>query len=98
MARPWAASFSTPPQCSAPPWGPGPRAPRRRRGAGGRGAGGMDADARRRAVIDGDEYRALTILDGEGRGHVGSPHRVDDLGDDRAVAAPRGPGGGRRAP
>ena len=58
--------------------------------------GGMDADACRRAVIDGDEDRDLAILDGEGCGHVGSPHRVDGLGDDRAVVAARAAGAAAR--
>lgn len=62
----------------------------------------MDADVRRRAVVDRDEYRRLAVLDGEGRGHVGSPDRIDDLGDDRAVVAAQAaeaarPGGRREA-
>ena len=34
--------------------------------------GGVDADALRRAVIDGDEHRDLAVLEGERGGHVGS--------------------------
>ena len=58
--------------------------------------GGVDADAFRRAVIDGDEHRDLAVLDGEGGGHVGSPHRVDRLRDDRAVVVARAAGAARR--
>lgn len=49
--------------------------------------GGMDADACRRAAVDGDERRHLALLGGEDRGPVGSPYRVDGLRDDRAVVA-----------
>jgi hypothetical protein len=47
--------------------------------------GGMDADAFRRAMIDGDEDRDLAMLDGDRCGHVGSPHGVDTLWNNRAV-------------
>ena len=53
---------------------------------------GVDADAFRRAMVDGDEDRDLAVLDGEGCGHVGSPHRVDRLRDDRAVVVARAAG------
>jgi hypothetical protein len=86
MARPRAASFSTPPKCGDA------LAVRLERLVAGAVEGGMDADACRRAVIDGDEHRHLTAHDGEGCGHVGSPHRVDGLGDDRAVVASRAAG------
>jgi hypothetical protein len=32
--------------------------------------GGVDADAFRRAMVDGNEHRHLAVLDGEGCGHV----------------------------
>ena len=62
----------------------------------------MDADAFRRAVVDGDEDCHLAMIPGEGGGHVGSPHRVDRLRNDRAVMTARaagrtGPGRRRQA-
>ena len=54
--------------------------------------GGVDACALGRAVVDGDEHRDLTMLRGEGGGHVGAPHRVYGLGDDRAVVIVRAVG------
>ena len=54
--------------------------------------GGVDADAFRRAVVDGDEHGDLAVLDGEGGGHVGSPHGVDGLRNDRAVMVARATG------
>ena len=52
----------------------------------------VDADAFRRAMIDGDEDGDLAVLDGEGCGHVGSPHPVDGLRDDRPVVVARAAG------
>ena len=52
----------------------------------------MDADAFRRAVVDGDEDCHLAMIPGEGGGHVGSPHRVDRLRNDRAVMTARAAG------
>ena len=97
MPRPAAASFSTPPKCSVDAL-----ADRLQRLVAGAVEGGVDADAFRRAVIDGDEDGDLAVLDGEGRGHVGSPHGVDGLRDDRAVVVARAAGaagaGRRRRP
>jgi hypothetical protein len=36
----------------------------------------VDTDALGRTVLDGDEDRNLTVLKGQGGGHVGAPHRV----------------------
>jgi hypothetical protein len=47
--------------------------------------GGEDADSLGRAMVDGDEDRDLALLHREACGHVGAPHRVDRLRDDRAV-------------
>jgi hypothetical protein len=51
--------------------------------------GGVDADALGRAMVDGDEDRDLALLHREAGRHVGAPHRVDGLRDDRAVVAAR---------
>jgi hypothetical protein len=53
------------------------------------GGRAVDADAFRRAVIDGDEDGNLAVLDGDRRGHVGAPHRIDRVWDDRAVVVAR---------
>ena len=37
--------------------------------------GGVQADALARAVVDGDEDVDLALAGGDGRGHVGAPHR-----------------------
>jgi hypothetical protein len=47
--------------------------------------GGMDAHTLRRTMIDGNKDRYLTVLPGEGGGHIGAPHRIDALGDDRPI-------------
>jgi hypothetical protein len=87
MARPEAAPFSTPLRRS------GHALPDRLQRLVARAVqGGMDADAFRRAMIDGDEDRDLAMLDGERRGHVGSPHGVDGLRNDRAVMVARAAG------
>jgi hypothetical protein len=84
MARPEAAPFSTPLRRS------GHALPDRLQRLVARAVqGGMDADAFRRAIIDGDEDRDRAMLDGERRGHVGSPHGVDGLRDDCAVVVAR---------
>jgi hypothetical protein len=40
-------------------------------------------------MVDGDEDGDMAVLDGDRRGHVGSPHRIDRLRDDRAVVVSR---------
>ena len=52
----------------------------------------MDADAFRRAVVDRDEDCHPARIPGEGGGHVGSPHRVVRLRNDRAVMTARAAG------
>ena len=47
--------------------------------------GRMDAHTLGRTMIHRDKDGHLTILAGEGRGHIGSPYHVDALGDDRPV-------------
>jgi len=49
---------------------------------------GMNADALRRAVIDGDEHRGLTLARHD-RGQVGAPHRVNSVGGDAAIVSLR---------
>jgi hypothetical protein len=84
MPRPEALPFSTPPKRSATPCRTGSsaswRVPWR---------AAVDADAFRRAMVDGDEDGNLAVLDGDRRGHVGAPHGVDRLRDDRAVVVAR---------
>ena len=48
----------------------------------------VDADALGLVVVDGDEDRDLPLL-GPGRRHVGAPHGVDPVRDDRAVVVAR---------
>src|SRR5438067_1297827 len=50
---------------------------------------GVDADALRRAVIDGDEDAYLALVDDHGRRHVRAPHLVGAFGQDRAVVGLR---------
>ena len=50
---------------------------------------GVDADAFGRALVDGDEDGDLAVLEGEGGGHICSPHGIDGFGDDRAVMVAR---------
>src|SRR5688572_24457122 len=47
--------------------------------------GRMDAHTLGRTMIHRDKDGHLTLLAGEGGGHIGAPHRVDALGDDRPV-------------
>ena len=69
MARPLAASFSTPPRCLVTPC-----LERLKRLVAGAVQGGVDADALRRAVVDGDEHGDLAMLKGERRKlHVSFP-------------------------
>jgi hypothetical protein len=51
--------------------------------------GGVDADALVRAMFDGDEDRDLALLHREACSHVGAPHHVDGVRDDRAIVAAR---------
>lgn len=45
----------------------------------------MNADDFRVGVFDGDEHIGLAFVGRDGLPHVGSPHFVDAVGDDRAA-------------
>ena len=47
---------------------------------------GVDADAFRREVVNGDEHGGLALA-GDRGGQIGAPHLIDGIGDDRAVVA-----------
>src|ERR671923_1575934 len=47
--------------------------------------GSMEAHTLGRTMIDRNKDSHLTVLPGEGGGHIGSPHRIDALGDDRPI-------------
>jgi hypothetical protein len=57
----------------------------------------MEADALGRSVVNGDKDGDLTVLGGEGGGHIRAPHRIDALRDDRAVVVARPANGAHSA-
>src|ERR671917_1230804 len=49
------------------------------------GAGGMAADALAGAVVGGDEDPGPPLVQGDGLGHIGPPHRIHRSGGDGAI-------------